>query len=202
MGAGVLSLILSLSWRRLNLLLNLTFSNDDLGAGTALGIILLATFLLSLILIFQRGTTPLVILNWLLVVDAVVILFFGTFIWISTLHEYNHYHTVFRQQDNTTKIMIQDTLKCCGYYNATDGVALGGNFCPNEATAIAANSFCVLPIIKFADSTLNNIFSTVYGFMAIVAGLFFSTLCIIKKRQEMERFQKIFVKQSSQAFFV
>lgn len=49
-------------------------------------------------------------------------------------------------------------LQCCGYFNATDEVAFGGNFCPDQATAIVANSFCVTPIVRYADSVLNNIF--------------------------------------------
>ena len=47
---------------------------------------------------------------------------------------------------------------CCGYLNATDEVAFGGTFCTNPTAALAANSFCVTPIIKFADKTLNNVF--------------------------------------------
>ena len=49
-------------------------------------------------------------------------------------------------------------LQCCGYFNATDEVAFGGNFCPDQAAAIVANSFCVTPIVAFADSVLNNVF--------------------------------------------
>jgi len=73
-------------------------------------------------------------------------------------------------------------------------------FCPNNAAAIAANSFCVTPITQFADMTLNNTFSTVYGFMAIVIGLFLATTCVIKKRQEYHRFEKIDAKRGGQGF--
>ncbi|KAI6043033.1 hypothetical protein EDC04DRAFT_2654188 [Pisolithus marmoratus] len=197
MGAGILTLVLSLVWRKPNLLLNLTFSTFDLTAGTILGMILLGTSVLSIILVTLRGKRPLVLLNWLLLLDGVAILFVATFIWIYTLHERNNYHAVFGRQSNATKIMIQDALRCCGYFNATDEVAFGGTFCPDQDAAVAANSFCVTPIVQYADPKLNDVFSTTYGFMAIVIGLFLSSMCIIKKRQEFERFEKIDTKRAS-----
>lgn len=200
MAAGVLSLTLSIVWRQPNLLLNLTFSSMDLTAGSVLGIILLATFLLSLVVIIQRGTLGLKILNWVLLVNILIILFMGTYIWIFTLHERNNYHAVFGQQSNQTKILIQDMLKCCGYFNAADEVAFGGATCPTQAAATALNNFCVTPITKFTDSTLNNVFSTIDGFMAIVIGLFLANMCVIKKRQEFERFEKIDAKRGGHNF--
>ena len=117
-------------------------------------------------------------LNWLLLINGIAVLFIGTYIWFSTLHERNNYHTVFGMQSSATKIAVQDTVrsatisgwcwstdtlytsqfKCCGYLNATDEVAFGGTSCPNAAAAMAANSFCVTPITKFADTRLNNVF--------------------------------------------
>jgi len=132
LAAGALSLTLSIVWRAPNLLLNLTFSNTDLLFGTILGIILLSTFVISIIAIIQRNNSiaGLVVLNWTLLIDAIVILIVGTYIWVYTLHERNNYHTVFGRQSNATKILIQDTLKCCGYFSATDEVAFGGSFLP------------------------------------------------------------------------
>jgi hypothetical protein len=131
MAAGVLSLTLSFIWRRPNLLLNLTFSNLDLTckcylclcvshpflkptfqAGAVLGISLLATFVLSLLVVVRRGTLGLKILNWALLFNGVIILFIGTYIWIFTLHERNNYHAVFGGQSDATKVLIQDTVRC------------------------------------------------------------------------------------------
>ncbi|KAH7889947.1 hypothetical protein F5I97DRAFT_1848835 [Phlebopus sp. FC_14] len=200
MAAGVISLVLSFVWRRPDLLLNLTFSTTDLTGGTVLGIVLLSTFAFSLISIIQRGTKPLIMLNWALLVDGIAILIVGTYVWVYTLHERNNYHVVFGRQSDTTKIMIQDTLMCCGYFNATDEIAFGGNVCPNQTAAMSLNNFCVTPITKFADTTLNNVFSTVYGFMAIVIGLFLATMCVIKKRQETARFERIDAKRGGRGF--
>lgn len=89
-----------------NILLNVTFV-----AGSVLGITLLATFVLSLLVIIQRGTLGLKILNWVLLANSIAILFVGTYIWVFTLHERNNYHTVFGQQSNETKILIQDMVR-------------------------------------------------------------------------------------------
>ncbi|KAG1730600.1 hypothetical protein EDB19DRAFT_1740231 [Suillus lakei] len=184
MAAGIVSLTLSIVWRQPNLLLNLTFSGIALTAGSVLGIILLATFVLSLVVIIQRGTLGLKILNWTLLVNSIIILLIGAYIWIFTLHERNNYHAVFGQQSNETKILIQDMALAC----------------PNQAAATALNNFCVTPIIAFTDSTLNNVFSTVDGFMAIVIGFFLANMCVIKKRQEFERFEKIDSKRGGHSF--
>ncbi|KAG2158095.1 uncharacterized protein EDB93DRAFT_1122942 [Suillus bovinus] len=200
MAAGILSLTLSIVWRQPNLLFNLTFGGVNLTAGSVLGITLLATFVLSLLVIIQRGTLGLKILNWVLLANSIIILVIGTYIWIFTLHERNNYHAVFGQQSNETKILIQDMLKCCGYFNAADEVAFGGTTCPNQAAATALNNFCVTPITKFTDLTLNNVFSTVDGFMAIVIGFFLANMCVIKKRQEFERFEKIDSKRGGHSF--
>jgi len=200
LAAGIITVALSFIWRQPNLLLNLTFNSFELTGGTVMGVIFLATFVSSLVLIAIRGKAPLVILNCLLLVNGIAILILGTYIWFFTLHERNNYHAVFGMQSNAIKIAIQDTLQCCGYFGATDEVAFGGKFCPDAATAMAANNFCVTPITKFADKRLNNVFSTVYGFMAIVIGFFLANMCVIKKREEEERFEKIDAKRGAPGF--
>lgn len=82
-------------------------------------------------------------------------------------------------------------FKCCGYFDATDLVEIGGTVCNQTTvdflrTLDAADDnnaafFCVKPITGFADMTLNNIFTTVYGFMAIIISLILASLCVIKK---------------------
>ncbi|KAG8217214.1 hypothetical protein J3R82DRAFT_5300 [Butyriboletus roseoflavus] len=201
--AGVVTLILSLVWRKPDLLLNITFSSFDL-----IGNIIVQELCIDPHISLQR---PLVMLNWLLLVNGIAILFVGTYIWFFTLHERNNYHKVFGMQSNVTRIAVQDTFMCCGYFGATDEVAFGGTFCPNVTAAMKVNNFCVTPITKFADTKLNDVLqvstpqlaedvllagvSTMYGFMAIVIGLFLANMCVIKKRQEEDRFEKIDAKR-------
>lgn len=79
--------------------------------GAVLGIIFLATFVSSLILVPIRGTKSLIMLNWLLFINGIAILLVGTYIWFSTLHERNNYHAAFGMQSDATKIAIQDTVR-------------------------------------------------------------------------------------------
>ena len=52
------------------------------------------------------------------------------------------------------------------------------------------------------DSTLNNIFSTVYGFVVIESGLFLATCSLRVLKREDERFRKIDEKRGTKGGFV
>jgi hypothetical protein len=137
LAAGVVSVALSIVWRAPNTLLNLVLTNADLTgaflpfvneeesaasyhillslqmiAGVVLGVFLLITFVFSIGAIVQRNhvTIGLVILNWLLIVDAIAILIIGTFVWFFTLRERDAYHKVWRAQTDAVKIEIQDKV--------------------------------------------------------------------------------------------
>jgi len=201
LAAGAVTVALSMVWRSPNILVNMVFSNADLTAGTVLGIALLVTFAISIAAIVQRNhiTMGLVILNWTLIIDAIGIIIVGTFLWFYTLQERNNFHTVFSEQSSEIKIAIQDKLNCCGYFDFNDLIEFGG-ICSDEQAVAAINQTCVDPITNFADTTLNNVFTTVYGFMAIVLCLFLASLCVIKKREEDERFKKIDAKRGGRGF--
>jgi len=202
LAAGAVSLALSIVWMKPNLLLNVVLTTGDLNAGTVLGVALLVTFAISIGGIVQRNhiTLGLVILNWSLILDAIGIVVIGTFVWFYTLRERNEYRMVFSQQSVQNQIAIQDKFKCCGYFNSSDLLQIGGNICSSQAAADQVNNACVGPITSFADSMLNDIFTTVYGFMAIALCLLLATLCVIKKRQEDERFKKIDEKRGGKGF--
>jgi len=201
LAAGAVTVALSMVWRSPNILVNMVFSDADLTAGTVLGIALLVTFAISIAAIVQRNhvTMGLVILNWTLIIDAIGIIIVGTFLWFYTLQERNNFRTVFSEQSSEIKIAIQDKLNCCGYFDFTDLVEFGG-ICSDEQAVATINQTCVDPITNFADTTLNNVFTTVYGFMAIVLCLFLASLCVIKKREEGERFKKIDAKRGGRGF--
>jgi hypothetical protein len=202
LAAGAVSIALSIVWRAPNLMLNMVLSNADLTAGTVLGVTLLVTFAISIGAIVQRNhvTIGLVILNWVLILDALGIIVIGSFVWFFTLKERNNFHEAFSQQSTQNMIAIQDQLKCCGYFNTSDLLTVGGNVCTSQAASNQLNTTCVGPITSFADTTLNDIFTTVYGFMAVVICLFLTSLCVIKKRQEDERFKKIDAKRGGRGF--
>jgi len=205
--AGIISILFSFLWRRNELLLNMTFSNADLTAGLVMGIALLLTSFLSIGAIIQRNhvTIGLVILNWVLIADAVIVLSIGSFVWFYTLRERNEFHVEYAKLLPSQRIAIQDQFNCCGYFNASDLIQIGGSFCQNSTFANALNTtitsnFCVTPVTEFADFSLNHVFSTTYGFMAGIIGLFLSSLCVIKVRQEIERFRRIDAKRGGRGF--
>jgi len=202
LAAGVIALALSIVWRAPNILINIALPSAYLNAGTVLGVALLTTFTISIGAIIQRNrvTVGLVLLNYALLVDAIGILVIGTIIWFSTLQERAHFHKWWVNTSPSLRITLQDKFLCCGYFSGTDFAEVGGSFCQSQdfisglAPDVFSN-FCVTPITNFTDMTLNNVFSTIYGFMAIVLCLLLASLCVITKRQEAERFKKIDAKR-------
>jgi len=204
--AGVMTLVLSIIWRGNNILRNMVITPQFLDAGLYLGGVLLMTWAISIWAIAQpkKVTFGLKVLNWTLILDALSILVIGTVIWHYTLNERNNFHTIFANESPANQIAIQDQLQCCGYFNSTDLVTIGGSFCQNETfvqtTNNATGNFCVTPITAYADMTLNNIFTTIYGWMAIVVLLFLASVCMVYVRVEEERFRKIDEKRGGQGF--
>ncbi|KAI0362727.1 tetraspanin [Trametes cingulata] len=207
--AGVILIVFSEIWRMPNLMINFTLSTEMLNGGLAMGIFFMATFVLSIGAVVQKNhvTMGFVLLNWMLIADAIVILVAGTIVWFFTLGERAHYSDVYKSLSRETRIEIQDKFSCCGYLTQNDSVEIGGSFCtsqefvdsltnPNDTDA----GRCVAPLTQFTDFTLNNIFTTMYGFMAIVVALFLASMCVIKRRQEEERFKKIDAKRGGRGF--
>jgi hypothetical protein len=205
LAAAVLTITLSFVWQEPNLIINMVFRKADITSGFALGIALLITFAISIAAIIQPNHViiGLVILNWVLILDAMGIIAVGSFIWFYTLQERVNFQKVFSSLTTDQQISIQDHFQCCGYFSPADAV-IGGSFCQNttfvQTTINSTSNFCVTPITSFADMSLNNAFSTVYGYMAIVICLFLASLCVIKKRQETERFKKIDAKRGGKGF--
>jgi len=202
LAAGAVALSLSLVWRADNPSMNMVLTSSYLTTGTVLGFALLFTFGISVGAIVQKNhvTIGLVILNYALLFDALGIVAIGTYIWLLTLQERATFHHRWFEATPDTRIKLQDQFKCCGFFNGTDLVEIGGSFCQtqdfvNNLQADVTSNFCVTPITDFADTILHNIFTTVYGFMAIVLCLLLASLCIMKKRQEDERFKRIDAKR-------
>jgi len=201
LAAGAVSVAFSIVWRRPNLLLNMFLSNMTLNLGGALGILFLVTWVISIGAVIQRNhiTMGLVILNWTLLIDMAYVLFLGTSIWFFTLHELDNFHKAFSDQTPQARIAIQDMFKCCGYFNSSDLVEIGGTTCANT-TSVFETQFCWSPIVTAGDNTLDPLFSFIYGFMAILGCLFLTSLCVINERKKEERFKKIDAKQGGRAF--
>jgi hypothetical protein len=207
LAAGAVALAFSIVWRRPDVLMNFVISSSDLTVGTVLGISLLVTFVISIGAIVQRNhvTIGLVILNYVLVLDTIAVGIIGSFVWFYTLRERNNFHVAWAEAAPATRIFLQDHFQCCGYFNGTDLAEIGGSFCTsqdviNNLNATLTSNFCVGGVTAYADYTLNNIFTSIYGFMAIVLSLLLASLCVIKKRNEDERFKRIDAKRGGRGF--
>jgi len=202
LAAGTVAIALSIVWRQPDVLMNMILPSMDLTVGLVLGVCFLVTWAVSVGTVIQRNhvTGGLVFLNWLLISNMVYLTIAGTYIWFFTLRERDNFRAVWSEQTSSTRIAIQDMFKCCGYYNGTDLVEMGGTFCADPTFVAQTQSFCVTPITLKADNTLNPIFSTVYGFMAVLLCFFMATLCVINERKKEERFKKIDAKRGGRGF--
>jgi len=202
LAAGTVTLALSIVWRQADVLMNMILPDMDLTVGLVLSLFFLVTWAVSVGAVIQKNhvTGGLVLLNWLLIANMVYLTIAGTVIWFFTLRLRENFRTVWSEQTPSTRIAIQDMFKCCGYYNGTDLVEMGGTFCADPSFVAQTESFCVTPITLKADDTLNPMFSTVYGFMAILLCFFMATLCVINERKKEERFKKIDAKRGGRGF--
>jgi len=207
LAAGGMTIALSIVWRQPDILMNMAISSEFLTAGMVLGIVLCFTFLVSLGAVVQRNhvTIGFVILNYLLIVDAIIVVVVGSMVWFFSLRQRVEFQAKWIALSSNDRITLQDKFHCCGYFNATDNPEFGGQFCQNStfANSLAVNNtanFCVTPVTLFTDYALENTFTTIYGYMSVVLSLIICSVCVIKKREEEERFKKIDAKRGGRGF--
>jgi hypothetical protein len=77
-----------------------------------MGIAFLLTSCLSVGAIIQRNhvLTGLIILNWVLIADAIIVLVVGTFVWFFTLRERAEFHVRYANLQPSQRITIQDQV--------------------------------------------------------------------------------------------
>jgi hypothetical protein len=82
-----------------------------------MGIALLITTAFSVAAIIQRNhvTIGLVVLNWVLISDAIIVLVVGTFVWIYTLRERTEYHLKYAQLQPSQRVTVQDMVRLISF---------------------------------------------------------------------------------------
>ena len=86
--------------------------------GLVAGIFFLATWVFSIGAIVQKNhvTMGLILLNWVLIVDALAVLVIGTILWFFSLRQRNEYHVAFQAASAQTRIAIQNKVSpTCGH---------------------------------------------------------------------------------------
>jgi len=201
LAAGILAVTFSLIWRMPDLVRDITISHGDLNAGLVLGITYLVTFIFSVAAVLQPNhvVRGLAILNVLLIAVGAMTVAIGSFVWFFTLRERANFYTIWQAVTPNTRVSLQNTFSCCGYFNNTDFVITDSGFCADTANFVNSTA-CVGPLTSAADYTLNNIFTSIYGFVSIIVLLFLMTACVINKRNEQERFRRIDEKRGGKGF--
>lgn len=119
LAAGVVSIAASVIYRKPDLLMNMVLTHAHLTAGLALGISMLICFAVSIAAIVQVNhvTIGLVILNYFLVAEAIVVLVIGSFVWFPTLTERAVFHNAWLALSQDDRITLQDRV--CSFLQAT-----------------------------------------------------------------------------------
>jgi len=200
LAAGGVMIAFSILWKAPDVFRNLVLIEMDLTVGMLLGILYAITFVISVGAIVQRNhvTIGLIILNWLLIFDTAFTILFASVLWFRTLQEQINFEKVWIAAPALSRLALQDEWKCCGYRNSTN-IEFGGTVCsaPDVANATIG---CMNQFTGLADNLLSDTFTTLWGFTVITLCLFVSTLCVMKKRQETERFRKIDAKRGGRGF--
>lgn len=198
LAAGGATIAFSLVLKSPNPVRDLALTGFDHTFALVLGILYIATFVISIGAIIQRNhiTIGLAILNWILIFDTVITVIFGSNIWFMTLQENLNFGRVWNATDAAHRIAVQDAFQCCGFQNNTAIEPSG--FCANPA--VTQNNGCSVKFIAVEDLLLMDVFTTVYSFTAILVMLFLASMCVIKKRQEQERFRRIDAKRGGGGF--
>jgi len=200
LAAGGVMIAFSVLWKAPDVFRNLVLTDMDLTVGIIIGVLYAVTFVISVGAIVQRNhvTLGLVILNWLLIFDTAFTVLFAAVLWFRTLQEEDNFEKVWIAAPAQTRLTLQDEWDCCGYRNSTN-IEIGGTVCSTSDVANATIG-CMNQFTGLADNLLNETFTTIWGFTAITSCLFISTLCVMKKRQETERFRKIDTKRGGRGF--
>lgn len=84
-----------------------------------MGIGLLLASFIAVGAIIQRNhvTIGLVILNWVLIANAVIVLIIGTILWFYTLRERNEFHFEYAKLQPSQRITIQDQVALLYLYS-------------------------------------------------------------------------------------
>lgn len=207
LAGGALAIAFSIVFGKHDLWFNMIFHKSELTMGLVLGIAMCLTAFLSVFAAVQRNhvTGGLVALNWMLIVDFIIVLVLGTRIWFFSLRQRAEFFNIYSALPNDTRLQIQNQFSCCGYFTGNDTTLVVGGFCQSlefasNLNATVLTNFCVSPITKRTDYALENTFTSIYAYMVPVFGLFFASLCVIKLRDEIERFKKIDAKRGGRGF--
>lgn len=158
-----------------NVARNLLLNSCPLKAAVANGILILATFLMTVPAIaMPRARGLLKLTGYFVFVCAVFTMVIGLTIWFKTLKTRNNLLSIWTAQDVSTQSLLQTKFKCCGYINSTSPAFVVDNICP-DPTIAAARLGCVFPFSAYANKFLDVIFTAFFGIVGVDALFILST---------------------------
>ncbi|KAL7415186.1 tetraspanin [Mrakia frigida] len=210
LAAGALTIAFSFVWRKQDTLLNMVISTMELNAGLALGILLVLTsfFAVPSILQSPNNNSLLIFLNWAVVGDIIAATVVGSIVWFYSLCQRDEFAVSWSGFTDPERVGIENMFSCCGYWNGT----AAGLFIPHDLTTATITPFCndavfaanqtgcVASIVQFTDPTLEQTFSSMYGYVVILILYGLATTCLINERNLLVRFRKIDAKRGGSGF--
>ncbi|EED19371.1 conserved hypothetical protein [Talaromyces stipitatus ATCC 10500] len=154
-------------------------------------IFVFATFVLVLpTMILRTSRIWLKLQGWMVIVSGLFTLVIGLIIWIETLRTRATLNTSWGKQTPEVQSLLQQRFDCCGYYNSTSPPFVTDATCSTPLIA-AEKQGCVGPFSSFVNSTLDAIFTGIFGIVAFDMILLISVAVVSKDRKEKERYRLI-----------
>lgn len=169
---------------------NLIYQRFPFSAGIANAVLIFFTFVVTLPGMFIHTRRWLKLSGYLISICAVFSMVIGLYLWILTLKTKEDLFLTWVAQPERAQDLLQVEFQCCGYFNSTTPAFVTNAICPSPAAA-ALTRGCASPITSFANIFIDDIFTTVFGFVGIDALMILATACLLKDRKEEERFRHI-----------
>ncbi|KAL8900176.1 MAG: hypothetical protein Q9192_001219 [Flavoplaca navasiana] len=146
------------------------------------------TFIVSIFgLIFTTKRVWLKVHCWMVLGCIIVTLVIGLQIWFSTLKTRANLAVMWDAESPQMQHLLQERWDCCGYMTIpfqTDST------CPSLLVA-SKKPDCVGPFSEFANGFLDQVFTAMFGMVALNVILLLGGLVVLKKREEEERYRHI-----------
>ncbi|KAJ4386651.1 hypothetical protein N0V93_009549 [Gnomoniopsis smithogilvyi] len=179
---------------------NLLYQMFPLTAGIVNGVLIFATFAITLPAIAMPTRGWLKLSGYFIVINALFSIVLGLYLWIITLRTKETFSPVWNAQTASVQSLMQTSFACCGYFNSTSPAFVTDATCTSPAAAALMRG-CAAPIASFANVFVDDIFTAVFGMAGVDAVLLLATACLLKDRKERARFRYIDSKAEGRSSF-
>ncbi|CAG8548625.1 1726_t:CDS:2 [Dentiscutata heterogama] len=173
---------------------SVVLSKPSLIGGITIGIIRILIFFVGIIGFFapfKRCHNWLMAQSICIVMTTIALLILGAMIWFKTLNERNFFKDVWIGWMNGTRARFQDQFNCCGWeYPLSYGVVSRGCLDLQQVNTTMFGG-CDSLIIGTGDKISREVFTLLFGFIAIDIITFLTISVLIHARNIVERFRKI-----------